>query len=86
MISFGSKRAKTFWPPELNVTWKNNICKREDEKGKADSTDNIEEKSMQKTEYWQKKNQNHIQTWMSLVYIIDWILFQDLLNEYSFQN
>lgn len=46
---------KTFWPSELNVTWKSNICKSEDEKVKVDSTNNIEEKSIQKSEYWQKK-------------------------------
>lgn len=34
-----------------------------------------------------KKNmQNHIQNEISLVYITDWILFQDLPNEYIFQN
>lgn len=87
MTSFGNRHAKTFWPSELNVTWKSNIYKSEDEEGKVDSTNNTEEKSIRKSEYWQKKIiQNHIQTWMSLVYIRDWILFQDLPNEYSFQN
>lgn len=56
MTSFGNRYAKTFWSPELNVSLKSNICNREDEKWKADSTNAIEEKSIQKYEYWQKKN------------------------------